>query len=147
MFNLWPTKFLFAVPLILSIFHYAFYFHFLKHNFFTYLDKSKLYHISRKQLYFRNHRTTKHLNLNFSEINLTEIRKNTQLTPIKSAFFGVINIVDLSKMGCPYKKIYMYTYSPFFLTLAIGIYTTNTLDRVNKLFSRNFLVKFGRILD
>jgi hypothetical protein len=29
-----------------------------------------------------------------------------------------------------------------FLTLAIGIYMTKTLDRVNKLFSRNFEVKF-----
>jgi hypothetical protein len=29
-------------------------------------------------------------------------------------------------------------YSAFFLTLAIGIYMTKTLDRVNKLFSRNF---------
>jgi hypothetical protein len=34
--------------------------------------------------------------------------------------------------------VIMYLYSAFFLTLAIGIYTTKTLDRVNKLFSRNF---------
>jgi hypothetical protein len=32
------------------------------------------------------------------------------------------------------------------LTLSIGIYMTKTLDRVNKVFSRNFKVKFGRIL-
>jgi hypothetical protein len=38
-------------------------------------------------------------------------------------------------------------YGAFFLTLAIGIYMIKTLDRVNKLFSRNFKVKFDRILE
>jgi hypothetical protein len=35
----------------------------------------------------------------------------------------------------------------FFLTLAIGIYMLKSLGSVNKLFNRNFQVKFGRILD
>jgi hypothetical protein len=34
-----------------------------------------------------------------------------------------------------------------FLTLAIGIYMLKSLGSVTKLFSSNFQVKFGRILD
>jgi hypothetical protein len=33
---------------------------------------------------------------------------------------------------------YVYNTVHFFLTLAMGIYMIKTLDRVNKLFSRNF---------
>jgi hypothetical protein len=44
-------------------------------------------------------------------------------------------------------KLPITLYSAFFLTLAIGIYMLKNLGSVNKLFSSNFQVKFGRILD
>jgi hypothetical protein len=44
-------------------------------------------------------------------------------------------------------KLPITLYSAFFLTLAIGIYMLKSLGSVTKLFSSNFQVKFGRILD
>jgi hypothetical protein len=44
-------------------------------------------------------------------------------------------------------KLPITLYSVFFLKLAIGIYMLKNLGSVNKVFSSNFHVKFGRILD
>jgi hypothetical protein len=66
---------------------------------------------------------------------------------VKIALF-VVTMVKVARLGAsaPYvesERIKTVLICPMiiqclFLTLAIGIYMTKTLDRVNKLFSRNF---------